>query len=390
MFKTDKIKRALSLLLSLTLLSGIMSYSAQAFAKVNTYPAPHGITVSTYSEKTAKIKWKLKGKLKYNSGFQVLVYSKKDKKYISKGYTKSKSFTLSDLEQSDIRKIKIRTFVKKNGKKYFGESAALNLPMPLEKSKITKLTYPSKGKLNVTWKAVKGAGGYILQYTTSKKFADKNTSTLVFGADTTSTTLKGLGAYTYYVKVCPFRVVDKINYVSPFCEKKEMKVKKGCSFKEMVNVNKTDLSGRKDILKLTKKKVDIKKYDTTYDRLHAIYKWHKKHAQSFASCYYFTINFNKCVDALFGETKKYDNFIWMADGNFQNRSGSRPVHKWPVIYLQGVPYIMDGRIEGYIDSNCFGLTKGNKTYKRFLFDNWYASYRPKDIFKQKFAVKYKK
>ncbi len=391
MFKTIKINRLLSLLFALCAIicSLFPALSVSAKSKVNTYSAPYGVTVSSYSEDTAKISWKLKEKLTKNSGFQVLVYSKKKGHYVNKGHIKKKSIVLTKLPHTDIRKIKIRTYVKKNKKKYYGESVLLKLPMPLERGELTSLTYPSKGKMNVSWKAVEGADGYIFQYSTDKGFNPANTSTLIFEAGESSKTIKGLGAYTYYAKISPFRIQDGVRYSSKFSAKKETVIEKGYTFKSMVNVNETDLSGRKAILKLTKKDVDISKYETTYDRLEAIYIWHKDHAQSFASCYYFTINFNKCVDALFGETKKFDNFIWMADGHFQNRSGGRPVHKWPVVFLQGVPYIMDGRMEGYIDTDCFGLTEGDDTYNRFLFSKWYMSYRPDSIFKQKFAVKYK-
>ena len=390
MFKTLN-KRLVSLLLAFGVLvcGSCPSLGVSAKSKVNTYSAPYGVTVSSYSENTAKISWKLKEKLKKNSGFQVLVFSKKKGHYVSKGHTTKKSFTFTKLPNTDIRKIKIRTYVKKNKRKYYGASVLLRLPTPPERGEITALSYPSKGKMNVSWKVDEGADGYIFQYSTDKGFNAANTSTLVFNADESAKTVKGLGAYTYYVKIAPFRIIDGVRYCAKFSPVKSVVIEKGYTFKSMVNVNETDLSGRSAILKLTKKDVDISEYETTYDRLEAIYVWHRAHAQSFASCYYFTINFNKCVDALFGETKKFDNFIWMADGHFQNRSGGRPVHKWPVIFLQGVPYIMDGRIEGYIDTNCFGLTVGDDTYNRFLFSKWYASYRPDSIFKQKFAVKYK-
>ena len=385
-------KRALSLLLSLLMLLSSMSlsFTASAKSKVNTYEAPYDLTVVNYSETTAKIKWKLKGKLTSNAGFQVLVYSKKKGKYVNKGHIRTKSFELKNLPQSDIRKVKVRTYVKKKSKKYYGEAALIKIPKPVSKPKITDLTLTKKGRMTVSWKGDEDASGYILRYSTSSKFDEKYTSTVIIEDNVSSTLIKGLAQDTYYFRLAAFKDFEGVRYASKWSAVSQAEVEKGyTTFKGFVNVYETDMSGRKAVLKLTKKGVDISKFETTYDRLEAIYIWHVIHAQSFASCYYFTINFNKCVDALFGETRKFDKFIWMGAGNFQNRSGGRPVHKWPVLFFAGQPFICDGRIEGYIDENCFGLEKDNPTAKRFLLDSWYMSFRDNDLYKDGLIVKYK-
>ena len=387
------LKRALSLLLSLITIISVfsLSFSAQAKKKVNTYPAPYNLHAVNYSDTSVKIKWKLKKKLKKNSGYQVLVYNSEKKKYVSYDFTRKTTMIIRNLPDDEIRKIKVRTYVKKKKKKHYGKATVLELPMPPTRATVNAPVYSARGQMTVSWNPVDGASGYILQYSTSASFESYYTSTLIYTAEETEKVINGLGDKTYYVRLCSYKTVNEVNYVSRWSKAVSVQIEKGSSLKNMVNANETDTSGKKAIYKLTSYGVDISKYETTYERLEAIYRWHNAHASGFQNCYYFTINFNKCVDALFGETKKYDNFILMADGNFQNRSGARPVHKWPVIILQGVPLIMDGRIESYIDENCFGLEVGESSRaRRFLFSKWYISYRPDSFIDAGFVVKYKK
>ena len=363
---------------------------ANAGTAVNNYPAPSSLTVASYSEKTAKIKWKLSKNLSDNAGFQVLIYNAENGKYVSLGRTRGNSFVIKSLPENSVRKIAVRTYVKKNGKYYNGKSTKIKIPSPVKSVELKSVKYRSKGKVAVSWSKNKKADGYILQYSTSSKFKKVYTSTLVFNVkDKSSADITGLAKAKYYFRITPYRIINDLKYSAKWSPVLSVSVSKGCTFNEMLSAYETDLSGKSTIYSLTKKGVNIKKYSDTYSRFKAIYDWHKANAQSFASCYYCVINFNKCVDALFGDTKKYDSFIWMADGNFQNRSGARPVHKWTVIFLAGKPYIVDPRMEGYISDSCFGLEKGSATAKRFLFKQWYMSLRPKTVFQQGFAVEYK-
>ena len=391
--KKFSIKRILSVLCALSVLLSTFALSADsAFAKskVNKYPAPTKLKTVTYSEKTAKIEWALSKKLKKNSGFQVLYYNPKTGKYTSIGHTTKKNYIIKNLPETETRRFAVRTYVKKKKKYYYGKFTAINIPMPVKSVKLKSAKYASKGKANISWEKNDTADGYIFQYSTSNIFYKSYTSTLIFyGKDTVSTVLKGLGKAKYYFRITPFKVYDKIRYAGKWSGVLTAEIKTGCTFAEMLNACPTDVSGKDTIYSLTKKGVDISKYKDTYTRFKAIYDWHMANARSFASCYYCTISFNKCVDALFGKTKQYDDFIKMADGHFQNRSGSRPIHKWPVIFLAGIPYITDPRIDSYIDESCFGLPKGNATEKRFLFSKYFSGVRTKDIFAAKFAVEYK-
>lgn len=391
MFKT--LRKAISVLCVIAVLvsaSVITPISANAKTSPNKYPAPSELRATSYSETTARVAWKLSKKLKKKAGFQVLVYDVKQKKYISAGHTRNKHYDLKNLSKDTPRKIAVRTYVKKGKKYYYGKSAVMKLPLPVKGIELKSVKFRSKGKVTVTWHKSDIADGYLFQYSTNDKFSKGNASTLIFNdKDKKSVDVTGLGKAKYYFRVTPYKVINGNKYAAKWSAVKTLTVENGCSFSEMLNTLSTDLSGRKEIYSLTKKGVDIKKYDTTYKRFRAIYNWHKDHAQDFASCYYFTINQNKCFDALFGETKKYDDFIRMADGNFQNRSGSRPVHKWTVLYLSGLPFVVDARMEGYIDTSCFGLPKGNKTEKRFLFKQWYASLRKQTVFDSGFAAEYK-
>lgn len=241
---------------------------------------------------------------------------------------------------------------------------------------LSSVKYNSKGKITATWKKNSNTTGYILQYSTSSSFADKNTCTMIINSNkTVSKAITNLPAKKYYVRVASYINVDSYKYRSAWSSVKNVTVKSGASLKQMINSTKTDLSGRKSILQATYNAVDIKKYSTTYDRMKAIYNWHSKNnTKYFANCLECNASFNTCMYYLFGTNKKYDNWIWLAAGNFKNKNGSTVIHKWSVLYIKGVPYIFDPRLQGYSSnktgSDYFGVASSSSLKKRYLFDGW--------------------
>lgn len=249
------------------------------------------------------------------------------------------------------------------------------------KIKPTKVTlssakYNSTGKITASWKKNTTGTGYILQYSTSSSFAQKNTCTIIIGNNTTvSKAITSLPAKKYYVRVASYVAVGSSKYRSAWSDTKAVTVKKGATLKQMINSTKTDLSGRKDILNATYNGVDIKKYSTTYDRMKAIYNWHSKNnTKYFANCMECNASFNTCIYYLFGTKNQYDNWVWMAAGNFKNSNGSIVIHKWSVLYIKGVPYIFDPRLQGYasnkVGNDYFGIPSSSSMKKRYLFDGW--------------------
>lgn len=249
---------------------------------------------------------------------------------------------------------------------------------------LSSVKYNSKGTITVKWKKQSGVSGYLVQYSTSKSFKDNGqTSTVaVSGAGKTSKKITGLAQKTYYVRVCPYKTINNYKYRGAYSNKISVKVKKGASFKAMINATKTDLSGRAAIKKLTNNGVDIKKYKTTYDRMKAIYTWHAKNNTKFVHCLACNANFNECIIALYGKNHCYDPYAWIACNYFINSNGSKTEHKWSVIYISGVPYIFDPRIQGYGNYkgfDYFGIqTSSKKAKKKYHFDGWYF-YQSSDL-----------
>lgn len=245
-----------------------------------------------------------------------------------------------------------------------------------KKASLSKATYKSKGKVAMSWKKDSLASGYVIQYSTSSKFATKNTCTLVVGKNsTTSKSITSLPKRTYYFRVRAYKSVSGTKYKGAWSKAKKVSVKKGVSLKTMINSTKTDLTNRSYIKQMTYNGVDIKKYSSTYSRIKAIYNWHaKNYKKRFSNCMECNMSFNSCVAALYNTKKQYDFFIWLEGDRFKNSNGSVVEHKWSVIYVQGVPYIFDPRMQGYTGNytgnTYFGVPRNSGIGKRYLHDFW--------------------
>ena len=83
---------------------------------------------------------------------------------------------------------------------------AETLPTKPAATTMAKVT-GSEGSFTATWNAQKNVNGYAVQYATNSSFATCRTL-MVYGARTTSKTVNGLAAGTYYVRVRTFKTVD--------------------------------------------------------------------------------------------------------------------------------------------------------------------------------------
>lgn len=245
------------------------------------------------------------------------------------------------------------------------------------KPTLSSVKYISKGKITAKWKKNTSGTGYIVQYSTSSKFSRRNTCTVLVSKNTTlSKNITSLPAKKYYVRIASYKSVNGYKYRSAWSDVKSTTVKSGVSLKTMINHTKTDTSGKAAIKELTHGSVDISKYSTTYDRMKAIYDWHSKNnTKYFESCMDCNMSFNECLYYLYGTNKQYDDFIWLAAGNVKNSDGSIVMHKWPVIYIQGVPYIIDPRLQGYTSNKTgttyFGISYGSQRAKMYLLDGYW-------------------
>lgn len=155
-----------------------------------------------------KLTWK-----KQSTATSYTVQYSKDKKF-KKGvntivYDSSKSSaTLPNLSYNKKYFIRIRAYTEDVGVGKWSKTASIKTekkPIP-EKAKITTCKLTRNHHVSLKWKKSKLATGYILQYTTDKKFK-KSVTKKVFAKKTkTSYTIKGLKTKTvYYIRVRAYR-----------------------------------------------------------------------------------------------------------------------------------------------------------------------------------------
>lgn len=364
--------------------NGYFTYiSEDGFEYTEEYPdKPESASASLIGTTFIKLVWQMPFSFSEDAdGIQILMYNSSTKKYEHLKYLSysAASYRACDLKKNSSYKFAVRAYKLRNGKKYSGESIYVSArTAPSAATSITSVKYVSAGKMQIKWKKVADVSGYIIKYSTSSSVSSSaSTCTLVVpGAKNTSKTISGLAKKKYYVQVCTYKTGNSYKYCSLYSPVKSVNIKKGVSMKSMLNAIKTDTSGKKDILELTNKGVDISKYKTTYERFKAIYDWHSKHNTDFGwSCMDCNMNFNSCIAALFKNSNKtFDKYIYLAAGNFKNRDGSEVMHKWSVIYIAGTGYIFDPRLQGYTNNKTgtdyFGILRSSSLGKCFLFDYW--------------------
>lgn len=323
-----------------------------------------------------------------DGGYEISIYNNgtyTPVKNVAEDYSYRYTATVSGLSGGKTYNIAVRAYNVFNGVYYYGDySDILTVCTAPAAVTLSKVSYVSQGKIKVKWKKKSGVSGYIVQYSTSKKFADngRTTSLTVKKASSNLKEIGGLAGTTYYVRVCAYKELDGVRYCGKWSKSKSIKVKKGLNVKQLLNSVKTDNSGRKEIKSLTKNGVDIAKYKTTYDKVKAIYNWHAKHYSEFAHCLACNASFNSCLYALYSSKEKAPD-IWIAAGEVKNNDGSKVIHKWSVLYLAGVPYIFDPRLQGYTKNYTgnmyFGVSKGSRISKIYIFDAWYARWTKESV-----------
>ncbi|MCM1284654.1 MAG: fibronectin type III domain-containing protein [Acetobacter sp.] len=322
-------------------------------------------------------------------GVQICKYSDSSKTYSHVAYVKNseasqKSYRILNLKADTTYKFALRAYSVSQGEKVFGSyTKIISVRTAPKTTTLKSVKYVSTGKMKVTWKKVSGVSGYIIKYSPNSKITNDSAATctiLVSGANNTSRTINGLAKKKYYVKVCTYKTTATNKFCSDFSDAKSVNIKKGASLKTMLNSIKTDTAGRKLIKSLTDNGVDIAKYDTTYDRIKAIYNWHSKHNTDYGwSCMDCNMNFNSCLQALMQNSRnKYDKYLFLAAGDVKNADGSVVMHKWSVFYISGVAYIFDPRLQGYTSkktgTDYFGILRGSQKSKMYLFDGYMFYY----------------
>ena len=383
-------KKLFSIVLSI--LTIYCSLACGLFACAEEVTAPdkiNEISVKQISQTSIKLNWYMPSWVDVKSeGFEIYQYNSKNKSYKSVAKVKAKkdksdyTYNICNLKKATKYIFSIRGYIERNGNKYYSpySSKVYACTSPSE-AKIKSLQYVSKGKIKLTWSSVSNATGYVIEYSTNKKFKNDGTTCYVTASKkTTSKTIKGLAKKKYYFRIRSYIKYNDKYFCSDYSAVKSKSVKTGASLKEMINSIKTTTDAKKHIKKFTENGVDISKYKTTYDRLKAIYDWHSKNNTKYGwNCVGCNSNFGACVAMLFMSSgKQYDSFITMEAGKVKNSNGSKVQHKWIVMYLAGVPYIFDPRLQGYTGNKTgttyFGKLKNSSVGKMYIFESHYKTF----------------
>ena len=92
---------------------------------------------------------------------------------------------------------------------------------------ISSVKSSKKATANITWKKVTDASGYVVEYSTSKKFTKKTTKKVIIKkGKTIKTTLKKLkSGKKYYVRIKAYKTINKKSVYSSYSKVKTVKIK---------------------------------------------------------------------------------------------------------------------------------------------------------------------
>ncbi len=175
------------------------------------------VKLASGSKSTLTLSWsKVTGAEKYE------VQQYVNKKWKTVKTTSKTSYTVGKLKANKSYKFRVRAIAGTNKGSYSSTYTGKTVPL-----KTTLTLKAGKKQLTANWAAVANITGYEVQYSTSKKFANKTTKTVtVKKAKTKRTTIKKLTkGKKYYVKVRAYKTVGKTKIYSAWSSVKNVKVK---------------------------------------------------------------------------------------------------------------------------------------------------------------------
>lgn len=158
------------------------------------------LKVKNITETSVTLYWnKITGAEKYK-----VYYSTNGKKWKSVTTTKT-SVTVKKLSSGTNYQFKVKAYAGK----YYGEnSSTIKTATKVKKVTLSSVKSAKKTQIAVTWKAVTGASGYVVEYSTSKKFKNSKTVTVKKGTSKKTTLKKLKSGKTYYVRVKAYKTVN--------------------------------------------------------------------------------------------------------------------------------------------------------------------------------------
>mgnify|MGYP004469479895 FL=1 len=206
-----KMKKALSVLLSVMMVFSVFTVSQPAYAK-----AKYQLKASSITSSSAKMTWT---KVKKADGYALERYDSKSKKWkTTKTVTSAKttSYTVKKLKPYTKYNFRIRSYKKKGKKKSYSKTLAKRgvLTRPSAPNSL-KVKYDNSGKyagLKITWKK-SSADGYKLMYSNDSKF--KKSSSVYLGKTVTEYNIYNPSKAVFYVKIYSYKNYKGKKYYSP-------------------------------------------------------------------------------------------------------------------------------------------------------------------------------
>ncbi|MCI8483268.1 MAG: hypothetical protein HFH41_02880 [Lachnospiraceae bacterium] len=181
-------------------------------------PGMSGVKVSKYTDTGITFSWK---KNSVVTGYEVYNSKNRREKMITKNGTTK--YTVSKLKAGTSYTFRIRAYVRKNGKYYYGPFTTMKTATAPKSTKISSLTSKKSKQVVIKWKKVSKATKYEVYRSTSSKGKYKKLGTTT---KTSYTDKKATGGKKYYYKIRVCKTISKTNYYSSYSGAKSIKARK--------------------------------------------------------------------------------------------------------------------------------------------------------------------
>lgn len=184
-----------------------------------TLPKVSGLKVKSVNTTDISLTWTA---VEGVDGYTVY-YSKDGKTWLKKSASKA-SLTVKKLSSGTAYRFKVKAVA---GEFTGKESSVVKTATKVKKVTLSSVKSSKAKQLTATWKTVSGANGYVLEYSTSKKFTSKTTKKVTLAkSGTKKTTVKKLKSKKkYYVRIRAYKTVNGKKVYGSYSTVKNVTVK---------------------------------------------------------------------------------------------------------------------------------------------------------------------